>query len=206
MKNLAVFCGSSSGSQDIYAEAARALGSAMVAADIGLVYGGGTVGLMGAVARSVHDGGGKVYGVIPQALAPKEISGEAIGELKIVSNMHVRKEEMAKHADGFIGLPGGFGTLEELLEVITWQQLGFHSKPIGLLNIGGYYDSLLTFFQNSVDQGFVKAVNNDAILVSKDPVDLIKQMRNFKAPVVNLARAAADSSAALGVDVSHEAK
>ncbi|KAF5843541.1 hypothetical protein DUNSADRAFT_14457 [Dunaliella salina] len=131
IRRIAVFCGSSNGASPVYAEGARRMGCLLASRGIGLVYGGGTVGLMGETARAVHEGGAEVFGCIPKALAPRELSGEMIGHLVVVDDMHQRKAEMARQADGFIGLPGGFGTLEELLEVITWQQLGFHNKPVG---------------------------------------------------------------------------
>jgi len=181
------------------------MGRELVKNNIALVYGGGTVGLMGEIARTVCDGSGpnSVIGVIPGALAPRELSGEMIGQVTVVDDMHQRKALMAKHADGFIGMPGGFGTLEELLEVITWQQLGFHAKPIGLLNINGFYDTLLSFFSQCVEQGFIKPEYN-TVLVSSDPAQLIAMMREFKAPVSYLAQAQmrAASQSGVGMDVS----
>ncbi|TKY61934.1 Cytokinin riboside 5'-monophosphate phosphoribohydrolase LOG7 [Spatholobus suberectus] len=154
-KRICVFCGSSSGKKATYQEAAVELGRELVERRIDLVYGGGSVGLMGLVSQAVHDGGRHVLGVIPTSLMPREITGDPIGEVRAVSNMHQRKAEMARQADAFIALPGGYGTLEELLEVITWAQLGIHSKPVGLLNVDGFYNSLLSFIDKAVDEGFI---------------------------------------------------
>ncbi|XP_061354025.1 cytokinin riboside 5'-monophosphate phosphoribohydrolase LOG7-like [Gastrolobium bilobum] len=154
-KRICVFCGSSSGKKASYQEAAVELGKELVERRIDLVYGGGSVGLMGLVSQAVHDGGRHVLGVIPTCLMPREITGDPIGEVRAVSNMHQRKAEMARQANAFIALPGGYGTLEELLEVITWAQLGIHSKPVGLLNVDGFYNSLLSFIDKAVDEGFI---------------------------------------------------
>ncbi|CAJ1883474.1 unnamed protein product [Sphenostylis stenocarpa] len=154
-KRICVFCGSSSGKKPTYQEAAVQLGKELVERRIDLVYGGGSVGLMGLVSQAVHDGGRHVLGIIPTSLMPREITGDPIGEVRAVSNMHQRKAEMARQADAFIALPGGYGTLEELLEVITWAQLGIHSKPVGLLNVDGFYNSLLSFIDKAVDEGFI---------------------------------------------------
>ncbi|KVI07763.1 Cytokinin riboside 5'-monophosphate phosphoribohydrolase LOG, partial [Cynara cardunculus var. scolymus] len=152
---ICVFCGSSSGKNPSYRLAAVQLGNQLVDRNIDLVYGGGSIGLMGLVSKAVFDGGRHVLGVIPKMLMSKEIIGETVGEVKVVSNMHQRKAEMARQADAFIALPGGYGTLEELLEVITWAQLGIHQKPVGLLNVDGYYSSLLSFIDKAVDEGFI---------------------------------------------------
>eukprot|EP00200_Dunaliella_tertiolecta_P000341 CAMPEP_0202359480 /NCGR_PEP_ID=MMETSP1126-20121109/12763_1 /ASSEMBLY_ACC=CAM_ASM_000457 /TAXON_ID=3047 /ORGANISM="Dunaliella tertiolecta, Strain CCMP1320" /LENGTH=218 /DNA_ID=CAMNT_0048952915 /DNA_START=196 /DNA_END=852 /DNA_ORIENTATION=+ len=203
IRRIAVFCGSSSGVSPLYGECARKMGSLLASRGTGLVYGGGTVGLMGETARAVHEGGAEVFGCIPKALAPRELSGEMIGHLVVVDDMHQRKAEMARQADGFIGLPGGFGTLEELLEVITWQQLGFHNKPVGLLNVNGYFDQLLQFFNHSVEQGFIRREHN-CILVSDDPAALVDMMQQFKAPKswVAMHSQAAASTTAIGADIS----
>ncbi|KAK2995112.1 hypothetical protein RJ640_020752 [Escallonia rubra] len=154
-KRVCVFCGSSTGKKICYKDAALELGQELVKRRVDLVYGGGSVGLMGLVSQEVHRGGGHVLGIIPRTLMCKEITGETVGEVRPVSNMHQRKAEMSRHSDCFIALPGGYGTLEELLEVITWAQLGIHDKPVGLLNVDGYYDSLLTFIDKAVDDGFI---------------------------------------------------
>ncbi|GFR50464.1 hypothetical protein Agub_g12686 [Astrephomene gubernaculifera] len=202
LRKLGVFCGASPGSDPKYMASARALGEQLVRENIGLVYGGGTVGLMGEIARTVQAGLGDdgVLGVIPRALTPREVSGSMIGRTHIVEDMHTRKAMMAQHADGFIGLPGGFGTLEELLEVVTWQQLGFHTKPIGLLNVGGFFDPLLAFVKHAVAEGFIRSQHN-TLIVSSDPTDLIARMRAFKPPV-SLVASALNSTGPVGLDVS----
>ncbi|KAJ6680942.1 LOG FAMILY PROTEIN YJL055W [Salix koriyanagi] len=146
-KRVCVFCGSSKGKRDCYRDAALELGQELVSRGLDLVYGGGSVGLMGLVSQEVHRGGGHVIGVIPKTLMSKELTGETVGEVRPVADMHQRKAEMARNSDCFIALPGGYGTLEELLEVITWAQLGIHDKPVGLLNVDGYYNYLLTFYR-----------------------------------------------------------
>ncbi|KAK4709300.1 hypothetical protein R3W88_030225 [Solanum pinnatisectum] len=154
-KKICVFCGSSPGKKSGYKEAAVELGKELVSRNIDLVYGGGSIGLMGLVSQAVYSGGRHVLGVIPRVLMPREITGETVGEVKAVADMHQRKAEMAKHSDAFIALPGGYGTLEELLEVIAWSQLGIHDKPVGLLNVDGYYNSLLAFIDKAVEEGFI---------------------------------------------------
>ena len=149
LKTLCVFCGSSAGSRPVYADAARQMGEALVARDITLVFGGGRVGLMGEIARTVLAGGGRVVGVIPRALLRKEIAYEDLSELHVVDSMHERKALMAERSDGFVAMPGGFGTFEEFCEVLTWSQLGFHHKPVALLNVAGYFDGLLALFDHA---------------------------------------------------------
>ncbi|KAM7499938.1 hypothetical protein LguiA_024352 [Lonicera macranthoides] len=146
---------------------------------IDLVYGGGSVGLMGLVSQAVHDGGRHVLGVIPRTLMPREIIGETIGEVRAVSDMHQRKAEMARQADAFIALPGGYGTLEELLEVITWAQLGIHRKPVGLLNVEGYYNSLLSFIDKAVDEGFISPTARGIIVSAPTPKQLVIQLEEY---------------------------
>ncbi|KAJ8449995.1 hypothetical protein Cgig2_029357 [Carnegiea gigantea] len=167
-KRICVFCGSKAGYKAIYGDAALELGKALVDREIDLVYGGGSVGLMGIISKTVFQGGRHVLGVIPRPLLPHEIVGETYGEVKIVADMHQRKSEMEKNADAFIALPGGYGTMEELLEVIAWSQLGIHDKPVrtfttlclhlsvGLLNVGGYFNSLLALFDKGVEEGFIE--------------------------------------------------
>ena len=181
MKRICVYCGSSYGKLPAYTEAAKALGHAMTEQGIGLVYGGASVGIMGVIADAVLEGGGEVLGVIPQAIADKEIAHTGLTELKVVANMHERKAMMAEDSDGFIALPGGLGTMEELFEVWTWAQLGFHQKPCGLMNIAGYYDHLTAFIEHAVDQEYVKSAHQQALLVAKDPKDMLEQMANYKA-------------------------
>ncbi|KAJ9697723.1 hypothetical protein PVL29_007038 [Vitis rotundifolia] len=144
-----------------------------------LIYGGGSVGLMGLVSQKVYDGGCHVLGVIPRALVPIEISGHAVGQVVIVSDMHERKAEMASRADAFIALPGGYGTMEELLEVIAWAQLGIHDKPVGLLNVDGYYDCLLGLFDKGVEEGFIKPSARNIVLSAKTARELIQKMEDY---------------------------
>ncbi|XP_062115372.1 cytokinin riboside 5'-monophosphate phosphoribohydrolase LOG1-like isoform X2 [Humulus lupulus] len=154
----------------------------LVERKIDLVYGGGSIGLMGLVSRTVFSGGCHVLGVIPTALLPHEISGDTVGELKIVADMHQRKSEMEKHADAFIALPGGYGTMEELLEMITWSQLGIHDKPVGLLNVDGYYNSLIALFDKGVDEGFIDHSARHILVIANTAEDLINKMEEY-APV-----------------------
>ncbi|KAL7611916.1 cytokinin riboside 5'-monophosphate phosphoribohydrolase LOG7 [Lactuca sativa] len=176
---ICVFCGSSSGKNPIYRHAAIQLGNQLVERRIDLVYGGGSIGLMGLVSKAVFDGGCHVIGVIPKVLMPKEIIGETIGEVKPVLNMHQRKAEMARQADAFIALPGGYGTLEELLEVITWAQLGIHQKPVGLLNVDGYYNSLLSFIDKAVDEGFVTPTARGIIVSAQTAHELLSKLEEY---------------------------
>ena len=181
MKRICVYCGSSYGKLPAYTEAAKALGKVLNDRGIGLVYGGASVGIMGVVANAVLEGGGEVIGVIPQSIADLEIAHTGLTELKVVPNMHERKAMMAEFSDGFIALPGGLGTMEELFEVWTWAQLGFHDKPCGLMNVAGYYDHLIAFISHAVDQEYVKAAHQNTLLVANEPSDLIQQMANYQA-------------------------
>ncbi|XP_024991251.1 cytokinin riboside 5'-monophosphate phosphoribohydrolase LOG1-like [Cynara cardunculus var. scolymus] len=178
-KSVCVFCGSSAGKRDCYKDAALDLGQELVARKLDLVYGGGSVGLMGLVSKQVYNGGGHVLGIIPKTLMCKEITGETVGEVKAVANMHQRKAEMARHSDCFIALPGGYGTLEELLEVITWAQLGIHDKPVGLLNVDGFYNSLLTFIDKAVDDGFIKAVQRHIVVSAATAKELVQKLEDY---------------------------
>lgn len=178
MKTIAVFCGSSAGNDPIYVQQAKSLGEKLVAEGINLVYGGSTVGCMGAVADAVMEAGGKVIGVIPKKLVSVELAHEHLTELHVVDTMHERKALMADYADGFIALPGGTGTLEEWFEAITWAQLGYHKKPCGLLNINSYYTPLISLFDHMIEQGFVKREYKELILIDKDPTLLIEKMKN----------------------------
>ncbi|XP_057769155.1 cytokinin riboside 5'-monophosphate phosphoribohydrolase LOG5-like [Salvia miltiorrhiza] len=178
-KSVCVYCGSSSGKRDCYREAAVELGQELVSKRLDLVYGGGGIGLMGLVARAVHGGGGRVLGIIPRPLIGKEKTGETIGELTVVADMHQRKAEMARHADCFIALPGGYGTLEELLEVITWAQLGIHHKPVGLLNVDGYYNYLLTFIDKAVDDGFIKPSQRHIFVSAPNAKELVQKLEEY---------------------------
>lgn len=147
--------------------------------NIDLVYGGGSIGLMGLVSQAVHDGGRHVIGVIPKTLMPRELTGETVGEVKAVADMHQRKAEMAKHSDAFIALPGGYGTLEELLEVITWAQLGIHDKPVGLVNVDGYFNSLLSFIDKAVEEGFISPNARHIIVSAPTSKELVKKLEDY---------------------------
>lgn len=171
--SICVYCGSRHGARPSYAAAARALGTAIGARGWQLVYGGGKVGLMGEVADAVMAAGGRVVGVIPESLKKLEVGHLGVDELHVVPNMHVRKQMMAERADVFIAMPGGIGTLEELYEVWTWRQLGYHDQPIGLLNVEGYYDDLLSFMRNTVSEQFLSSAQHDTLQVGTDPESLL---------------------------------
>ncbi|ODU08507.1 MAG: Rossman fold protein, TIGR00730 family [Rubrivivax sp. SCN 71-131] len=183
---LCVFCGSRHGAKPVYAEATRAVGTALAERGWQLVYGGGNVGLMGVLADAARDGGARVTGVIPQSLMAREVGHRGLDELLIVPSMHARKRRMAERADAFLALPGGLGTFEELFEIWTWRQLGYHQRPIALLNTAGYYDPLLRFLQDTVAQGFVTAAQAGMLLVDDDPRVLLARigeaMANGKPP------------------------
>ncbi|HEY4364015.1 MAG TPA: TIGR00730 family Rossman fold protein [Bryobacteraceae bacterium] len=181
-KRICVFCGSSLGARAAYREAAVATGRVLASRGIGVVFGGSHLGLMGAVAQAALDAGGEVTGVIPQALVAKEVADTRLADLRVVGSMHERKALMAELADGFIALPGGFGTFEEFCEILTWAQLGFHGKPCGLLNVEGYYDSLLGMFDHAVREGFVKAAHREMVLCEREPGALVERMLTFAAP------------------------
>ncbi|KAG6772582.1 hypothetical protein POTOM_023998 [Populus tomentosa] len=218
-KRLCVFCGSNSGNRQVFSDAAIELGDELVKRKIELVYGGGSVGLMGLISQKVYDGGCHVLGVIPKALMPLEvsmlltqikfcplvnvfnygafceylsysdcnldcryadkISGQTVGEVRTVVDMHERKAAMAKESDAFIALPGGYGTMEELLEMITWSQLGIHKKPVGLLNVDGYYNCLLALFDNGVEQGFIKPGARDIVVSAPTAKELMEKMEQY---------------------------
>lgn len=184
MKRVTVFCGSSFGTEEIYKEQATLLGKTLAEQNIELVYGGANVGLMGAVADGVLNQGGKAIGVLPDFLRSKEIAHLGLTELILVESMHERKTKMSDLCDGVIALPGGFGTLEELFEMLTWAQLGLHKKPIAILNINGFYDSLIEFTKVMVEKGLLKEVNQQMLLVSDSIDDLLHQMKNYVAPTV----------------------
>ena len=184
MKRITVFCGSSFGTDKIYKEQAALLGQTLAKQNIELVYGGANVGLMGAVADGCLNEGGKVIGVLPDFLRSKEIAHTGLTELILVESMHERKTKMNDLCDGVIALPGGFGTLDELFEMITWAQLGLHKKPIAILNINGFYDSLLELMQTMTDKGLLKEVNQKMLLVSDDIEDLLDKMKNYIPPTV----------------------
>ena len=175
MKRLCVYCGSSSGSDPAYAAAARELGQLLAAQQIELIYGGGRVGLMGTLADAVLAAGGRVQGVIP--LADREVAHYGLTQLHVVETMHQRKALMADLSDGFLALPGGLGTFEELFEVWTWAQLGMHGKPLGLLNVAGYFDLLLQFLDQAVQQQLLKSVHRAVLSVSTDPAEMLRVLR-----------------------------
>jgi uncharacterized protein (TIGR00730 family) len=182
---LCVFCGSSAGQDPVYLETARLLGEALARNGIELVYGGASVGLMGAVADAVLANGGHVIGVMPQALVDKEVAHMGLSDLRVVGSMHERKALMAELSDGFIALPGGLGTFEELFEVWTWAQLGYHKKPCALLNVAGFYDKLADFLDDVVERGFVKPIHRAMLIVKDDPASLIDAMRAYDPPKVD---------------------
>ncbi|APV50303.1 Rossman fold protein, TIGR00730 family [Betaproteobacteria bacterium GR16-43] len=184
MKSVCVFAGSNSGSRPEYIPAAEELGRSLARRQITAVYGGARVGLMGAMADAALSEGGRVIGVMPEALVAKEIAHQGLTELRVVKSMHERKTMMADLAGGFVAVPGGFGTLEEFFEVLTWGQLGFHGKPCGLLNIAGYYDKLLAFADHCVDEGFVRREHRAMISVSHAPEALLDAMAAYQPPVV----------------------
>lgn len=184
IKRITVFCGSSSGSEPEYVIQAKALGKALAEQNIELVYGGAKIGLMGAVADGTLQAGGSVTGIIPKFLKSKEVAHDGLTELITVTSMHERKTKMNELCDAVIALPGGFGTLEELFEMLTWAQLGLHQKPIILFNMGGFYDSLIDLLKNMVDKKLLKKTNFDMLLVSNTITDLFTQLKNYKAPNV----------------------
>ncbi|HEY3992419.1 MAG TPA: TIGR00730 family Rossman fold protein [Ktedonobacteraceae bacterium] len=179
MRKICVYCGSNLGVRQEYIQAASALGRELVARGIGLVYGGGRVGLMGALAEAVTDAGGEVTGVMPSALFPKEIAYTRGTRLYEVKSMHERKALMADLADGFIALPGGYGTYDELFEIITWAQLGFHSKPVGLLNVVGFFDPLLALIKHSSAEGFISPQHATLVLQEETPAALLDRFASY---------------------------
>ncbi|WP_422376919.1 TIGR00730 family Rossman fold protein [Roseibium sp.] len=182
MKTICVFCGSSYGTRDNYAEAARTTGRAIAENGYALVYGGARVGLMGTVADAALEAGGKVIGVLPRALQEKEIGHEGLTELHLVGSMHERKAMMADLSDAFIALPGGVGTLEEIFEVWTWGQLGYHQKPCGFLNIDGYYDHLIRFLDHQTEEGFTKKVMRDMAQIADTPEGMLDLFNAYEPP------------------------
>ena len=184
INTICIYCGSSSGRHETYDSAANALAEALVSRNIKLVYGGADIGLMGVVANQVLKLGGEVIGVIPKALALKEVAHKHLTQLHITESMHERKMMMAELSDGFIALPGGIGTLEELFEIWTWAQLGFHNKPCGLLNINGYYDSLIGFLDHVLAEQFVKKEHHALLLVETNPNTLLDRYSNYQPPAI----------------------
>ena len=184
LNSLCVYCGSSPGRDVAYAETARVLAQAMVARGIRLVYGGASVGIMGAVADEVMRLGGEAVGVIPEALMRKELAHASLTELHVTPSMHARKTLMAELADAFVALPGGIGTFEEIFEVWTWAQLGFHRKPCGLLNVAGYYDRLVAFLDHAAGERFVRQEQRDMLVVDSDPESLLDRFAHYAPPAL----------------------
>ena len=184
-QRICVFCGSNSGISPVYRTAAVAMGQLLVERGIELIYGGGNIGLMGILADTVLESGGQVTGVIPESLLAREIGHRELTDLRIVNSMHERKALMADLSDGFIAMPGGFGTFEEFCEVVTWSQLGIHAKPCGLLNVEGYYDSLLELFDHAVREGFLRKENRGLVLEDKDAAILLGKMALFVPPTAD---------------------
>lgn len=184
MKSIAVFCGSSIGNDSIYYASATLLGKTLAQRKIQIVYGGAKVGLMGAVADGALEEGGRVVGIIPNFLRSKEIAHDKLTDLILVDSMHERKMKMHELSEGIIALPGGFGTLEEMFEMLTWSQLGLHKKPIGLLNVNNFYDALNQLLLNMVNTGFLKDINYKMLLINNSIEDLLDQMDQYKAPSV----------------------
>ena len=182
MRSVCVFCGSSTGTSPIYRTAATRLGELIARRGLRLVYGGGNVGLMGVVAEAAMAAGGEVIGVIPEALMARELGHGGVTELRVVGSMHERKALMADLGDGFVALPGGFGTLEEFCEVLTWAQLGIHRKPCGLLDVGGYWSSLTALFDHAVAEGFLQPDVRALVLEDADPDRLLDRMARYVAP------------------------
>lgn len=182
MNRIVVYCGSSAGHDPVYMEQATLLGAALAQKNLTLVYGGAKVGLMGAVADGVLNAGGKAIGVLPHFLQQKELAHAGLTELILVDTMHERKTKMNELCDGVIALPGGFGTMEELFEMLTWGQLGLHRKPIGLLNTNGFYDDLMNLARNMSEKGFLTAENRDMLLCSNDITHLLSQLENYEPP------------------------
>jgi hypothetical protein len=184
LRRVCVFCGSSLGARPDYAEAARVLGGELAERAIGLVYGGAHVGLMGAVADACRRAGGEVIGVIPGSLVEAEVAHTGLDDLRIVSTMHERKAVMAELSDGFVALPGGFGTLEEFCEVLTWSQLGLHSppKPCGLVDVAGFFGPLIALFDSAVDEGFLRPENRRLVLAAADPRTMLDALAGWQAP------------------------
>lgn len=182
MKAICVYCGSSSGNKPAYAEKAKELGKVLAKEGMALVYGGSKIGLMGQLADAVLAGGGQAIGVLPEALSAKEVAHPGLTELHIVKGMHARKAKMAELADAFIALPGGFGTMDETMEMITWNQLGFQAKPIGFLNVEGYYDRLFHFLSGMEGEGFVKPGLIEALVLESDPGKLVEKLAKEQWP------------------------
>jgi len=184
MQRICVYCGSSPGKNPRYRQAADQLGKALVERGLGLVYGGASIGVMGAIADAVLENGGEAIGIIPESLAIKEVAHENLTRQYVVKSMHERKALMAEMSDGFIALPGGWGTIEEIFEILTWAQLGFHEKPSGLLNVESYYDGLFTFLEHAIDQQFVKSAYREMLIMESESTLLLDRFEAYQAPKV----------------------
>jgi len=182
MKAICVFCGSSPGLDPLYLKTAVATGQALAKAGLTVVYGGGKVGLMGVIADEVMEAGGRAIGVIPELLVNKEVGHNGLTELHVVPDMHQRKKMMADLSDAFVAMPGGAGTLEELFEVFTWAQLGYHQKPVAVLNIDGFYDPLVSLLRHTVDEGFMRQTYFDILQIDADPMALIGKLQRYQPP------------------------
>ena len=180
VKNICVFCGSASGRRPAYARAARQLGAELALRNLGLVYGGGSIGLMGILADAALAGGAKVLGVIPRALARREIAHHGLTRLEVVPSMHARKARMAKLSDAFVAMPGGIGTMEEFFEVLTWGYLGIHSKPTGLLDVGGYWKPLIGLLDHAVEEGFLRPAHRQLVVVDRSPARLLERLEHCR--------------------------
>jgi len=185
LKRISVFCGSSPGNDGVYSMAARTLGQSLVRNQLGLVFGGGAVGLMGEIAKSVLAEGGEVIGVIPKAMVEKELALKELTDLRIVESMHERKALIADLSDGFIALPGGLGTIEEIFEALTWTQLGIHRKPCGFLNANNYFEHLVQFLDHMSDQHFVNKKHREMIFIEDDPNTLLSKFKTYQYPDVD---------------------
>lgn len=188
MKRVCVYCGSSAGRRVEYGQVARALGEALIERGFGLVFGGGKIGLMGLLARAMLEGGGQVIGVIPKALREQGLAQEEVTDLRVVATMHERKALMVELADAFVALPGGFGTLEEFFEILTWAQLGLHAKACGLLNVGGYFDYLTRFVDHAVQEGFVDPAHRDLLVMDPTPHGLLDKLVSYRGPRLDKAK------------------
>lgn len=184
MNTVCVYCGSSPGQSSVYTETAIDFARELVERDLGLVYGGASVGVMGTLADAVIDAGGETIGVIPEALEAKEVTHTNLTELHVVESMHARKQRMVDLADGFVALPGGLGTVEEIFEVLTWAQLGFHEHPCGFLNLDGYYDDLTAFLDHAVSEAFVKPLHREMVVVESTPETLLDAFSAYEPPDV----------------------
>jgi uncharacterized protein (TIGR00730 family) len=185
LKRICVFCGSSPGNNSKYKKYANKLGKTLTEYGITLIYGGSNIGLMGEIANSMISKNGNVIGIIPRVLVEKEVAFTKLQDLRIVNSMHERKALMAEMADGFISMPGGFGTLEETIEMLTWTQLGIHEKPLGLMNVEGYFDRLFDFFDHMVSEGFLVKGFRDMVLMDANPAGLLEKMMNFTPPQID---------------------